>query len=39
MSGHWLTVNVTSKPPHLGASLAYLEDDMAAEFSEASGNN
>ncbi len=34
ISGRWLTVNVTPKPPHLGASRAYLEDVTAAEFCE-----
>ncbi len=39
ISGHWLTVNATSKPPHLGASRAYLEDVTAAEFCEEGGHN
>ncbi len=34
ISRHWLTVNATSKPPHIGASRAYLEDVTAAEFCE-----
>ncbi len=34
ISRHWLTVNVTLKPPHIGASRAYLEDVTAAEFSQ-----
>ena len=37
-SGHWLTVNATSKPPHLGAGRAYLEDVTAAEFCEEGGH-
>ncbi len=37
-SRHWLTVNVTSKPPHPGASRAYLEDVTAAEFCEEGGH-
>ncbi len=32
ISRHRLTVNATSKPPHLGASRAYLEDVTAAKF-------
>jgi hypothetical protein len=31
-------VNVSSKPPHLGASRAYLEDVTAAEFCEEGGH-
>ena len=38
ISRHWLTVNVTSKPPYLGASRAYLEDVTAAEFCEEGGH-
>ncbi len=38
ISRHWLTVNVTSIPPHLGASRAYLEDVTAAEFCEEGGH-
>ncbi len=37
-SGDWLTVNATSKLPHLGASRAYLEDVTAAEFCEEGGH-
>ncbi len=37
-SRHWLTVNATSKPPHFGASRAYLEDVTAAEFCEEGGH-
>ena len=36
-SGHWLTVNSTSKPTHLGASRAYVENVTAAEFCEQGG--
>jgi len=38
ISRHWLTVNVTPNPPHLGASRAYLEDITAAEFCEEGGH-
>ncbi len=38
ISRHWLTVNATSKPPHLGASRAYLDDVTAAEFCEEGGH-
>jgi len=31
-------VNVLSKPPHLGASCAYLENVTAAEFCEKGGH-
>ncbi len=31
-------VNVSLKPPHLGASCAYLEDVTAAEFCEEGGH-
>ncbi len=33
-----LTVNVTYKPPHLGAGSAYLEYITAAEFREEGGH-
>ncbi len=38
ISGHWLTVNVFSKPPYLGASCGYFEDVTAAEFCEEGGH-
>ncbi len=31
-------VNVSSKPPHIGASRRYLEDVTAAEFCEEGGH-
>ncbi len=37
-SGHWLTVNVTSRLPYLGASRTYLEDVTAAELCEEGGH-
>ncbi len=38
-SRHWLTVNATPKPPHLGVGRAYLEDVTAAEFCEEGGHD
>ena len=38
ISGHWLTVNATSKLPHPGANSAYLEDVTSAEFCEEGGH-
>ncbi len=38
ISGHWLTVNATSKPPHLGASRAYLKHVTVAEICEEGGH-
>ncbi len=38
ISGHWLTVNVTLKPPHIGASRANIEDVPVAEFFEEGGH-
>ena len=38
ISRHWLTVNATSKPPHLGAGRAYLEHVTAAKFCEEGGH-
>ncbi len=37
ISGHWLTVNATPKPPHLGASRAYFENVTAAQFCKEGG--